>query len=395
MKNLKKRMSVCLLILISLSVFAQSEKSMQMLQKAKDAENAQQYIRALAYYFDAVEFDPENSAEAAAGAKAIADAIESGKPGLGIYDPFQMLDGWKALLLDAEKYFTEVMPFIVTFPDVWRQVSLDYNTKTANYKTQVTIFWSEKWYYIMELLQTGYEKAVQDNWVEFGMPHGIDFNLANRGNSFWPYVSVSQVPGKKLDSETGCYNVITNQKSYWVDGVAIITMPNGKYHYAYPEWKSRYSIASFYNAFATGCYDLSIKVTDEAGNVLVAPKRYFVAVKDSFQQISNNPPSDSGDYARTWGDGFALNCYPRGENSLWVEANNIPADKMELFENGTVKPVLEKVYLQYGYISIDDWEKEGTGFKKNLPEYCLDLTKTKELDNEYRKPTNTNFRGEK
>lgn len=356
MKLAKKIIFAIVLLLFSGMCFAQNAEAQKALEDAKQAEGNKQWIHAVCYYLDAVELDPLNTKEARDRIKVITEAIVAGKPGPGEFNAFEMINGWKSLLLDAERYFTEVCTYAISFGP-WEMSNINMKNQTADYKAKMYFRHDPRYIEMRNLLKMGYEKSFQDFWVEQGLPSLSDDHPYHAN---WPKTPVSKVPGiKELkdDWSNKYYSLVTNQKSYLVNGVAIVAKPEYSSNWDSSIKAYKYTevgIKTFYNAFERGYYDASIKVIDDEGQILVQPKRILL------ESINNN-------YNRQFYENYFY--------SQYVEVKNITADKMYLFDKQIAKPVVDNMFLQYGYINPKDYEAstryenpDYLAFKMKLPE---------------------------
>lgn len=136
------------------------------LSKAKKYESEKRWCYALGSYYDAmgtVGLDPEYKTEAVKGYNLLSEAIRSGNPGHGNYNPFTIHDEWKKLLIDAEKYGCSFNPYEVTVGDLV-QGDLDYDTKTASYSAEVSYKIGARYMYTIEIIEAGYKIAYKDDW---------------------------------------------------------------------------------------------------------------------------------------------------------------------------------------------------------------------------------------
>ena len=163
---MKKILSLAMIIFIGGMLFGQSAKYTNLVNLAKQYEDQKQYIFALGTYYDAIEEDQINCTEAAEAYEKLSSLIASGKPGNGNFGKFELHDEWKKVLLDAERYWAENPIIGIKIKNV-SQDSIDYNTKTANYKIEYNYYFTEKYKVIRNIIVSGCEKAGSKSWSDF------------------------------------------------------------------------------------------------------------------------------------------------------------------------------------------------------------------------------------
>ncbi|MCQ2600766.1 MAG: formylglycine-generating enzyme family protein [Treponema sp.] len=163
---MKKILSLSMIIFIGGMLFGQSAKYTKLINLAKQYEAQKQYIFALGTYYDAIEEDQINCTEAAEAYEKLSSLIASGKPGNGNFGKFELHDEWKKVLLDAERYWAENPIIGIKIKNV-SQDSIDYNTKTANYKIEYNYYFTEKYKVIRNIIVSGCEKAGSKSWSDF------------------------------------------------------------------------------------------------------------------------------------------------------------------------------------------------------------------------------------
>ena len=297
------------------------------LSKAKKYESEKRWCYALGSYYDAmgtVGLDPEYKTEAVKGYNLLSEAIRSGNPGHGNYNPFTIHDEWKKLLIDAEKYGCSFNPYEVTVGDLV-QGDLDYDTKTASYSAEVSYKIGARYMYTIEIIEAGYKIAYKDDWNDLPKE--------------WPKYSASYKEDN-IYNINGAYVFSTTQTNfenqvYTENYNAFGINDNCEYRIFVPiPFSSRYETI-FYREINT-LIDCKFNIIDENGKELVKPVRCL------------------------------LGRQPK------VLFNGITPEIMNLIDNGKafINPV--GCYLQYGKYNskLDDAERS---FIKNLPEVQLPL----------------------
>src|SRR5574344_1421585 len=223
------------------TLFAQTAKYTELLNKAKAYEDKKEWCYALGYYYDAMVEDTADAEEAATHYTAIRDAIKEGKPGPGEYDEFALHDNWILLLQNTEKYWTEFCPKYFTFREI-EKGDVDFENHTASYSISMKSHFTNKFYSINECVEEGYKKAYRNDWK------GMDRD--------WPCVSIYKA------SENGRQN-----------GAAIYWFCDAKF--AFPSW--------FYDScyckkkldyLGKGLYFVSFNICDKDGKELLCCNEY-------------------------------------------------------------------------------------------------------------------------
>ncbi len=423
MKLTKLVVSASFLLAFAFGAFAQNAAYTDLVKKAKDAETKKQYAYAMGYYLDAVNADPANSGEAYAAYENLANEIKEGNPGYGKFTQFSLHSGWTDLLKDAEKYFTEYCPYAITVGKL-EMGELDYTNKTATVSSTVSVNYSQKFYHIMVPICWGYSKVYRDDWKDLPAPpfskstvtdsyesneyynaylQGRDrwdasssINSVFRGSyTSWPWVSVTKTAGAKkqdiqhkdgwyygsygdptygreweysntktsaypLPSKKGAYNsgnVATYATTYFTED----SNYNKKLKKSVYSWTDK-AIYEYYNAFMFKplpsdtfiLYDLKVKIAPKTGKDFTKSVRFMPAVKGGYDTPKNSK----------------------------IIFKGLTEAQMNAIDEGKADLVVEGVYLQYGLQSAADAraykldnEKSMTGFKANLPELSIPLSK--------------------
>lgn len=319
---------------ITASVFAQSAEYSKYLAEAKKYEEKKQWAFALDAYYDAIgcSDEPSLKIDALNGYIALSESIKNGNPGLGKYNPFTMHDEWKKLLIDAEKLGSSICKFELHLGK-FEQGDLDYETRTATYKSKVQYEISDRYKKTIGVIEDGYKAAYKSDWTD--LPEAKN----------WPLYSVSSAKNAKYDVagakivETPVYLVVSNVDYYNAFSRLISTCD-----YFGNDYPGR------------TLYDYKFNIVDEKGNELVKGKRWLL-------------------YDNRWG-------------TPEISIDRIPIETMNLIEDGKafINPVA--VCLEYGKYNFDDDnlgyrktkakynDKDGRSFIKNLPEVQLDLNKS-------------------
>lgn len=347
------------LLCTSLPVFSQSDIYKSLMKKAKEYESKNEWVYALGYYADAFTEDPEYSIDAYNRYKEILNSIEKGNPGLEECAGVKLFNGWKSLLINAEKYWTEYSPYEYSLSKL--ELKNVVNETAADYHATLKVKCSEKFKEMMDAIVTGYGIARKDTW---DLPKAASITYLENDSyfklsSYWPAISISKLENAKKTVKTDFaeyYPVVKTQTSYNNKGVAVYS--------ACPEytvsenWNEKQQknvksytetgIYEFYNAFAyisneKLMYEVKIKVVDGKGKQLIAGKRFL----------------------------------PSFANSYEVIFENVPINIASIIDEGDGYPQIENIYLLYGYQSSEDFNSEDKmGFKAHLSELSIPLAKT-------------------
>ena len=301
------------------------------LSKAKKYESEKRWCYALGSYYDAMGtagLDPEYKTEAVKGYNLLSEAIRSGNPGHGNYNPFTIHDEWKKLLIDAEKYGCSFNPYEVTVGDLV-QGDLDYDTKTASYSAEVSYNIGARYMYTIEIIEAGYKIAYKNDWNDlpkewpkYSASYKED-NIYNINGAYVFSTTQTNIVNQVYTENYNAFGINDNcEYSIWVK------LP----------FSSRYE-SSFYRRFYT-LIDCKFNIIDENGKELVKPVRCLLGQQPK------------------------------------VLFSGITPEIMNLIDNGKafINPV--GCYLQYGKYDSKLDNGEERSFIKNLPEVQLNMDKS-------------------
>ncbi|MBQ0052713.1 MAG: hypothetical protein KBT11_11725 [Treponema sp.] len=312
-----------------------------LIKEGEDYEKKNRYCYALGKYYEAVLIEKENIdiLEITNGCDKwieLFELIENGNPGRGQYTKFQLHDAWKNLLIDAEKYGTEYGMYSFKFAPIELE-SLNYENKTANYKSKVTIEISERIGSTLSAILLGYEKSYRDDW-----------NNDLPSPSIWPTLSCVSANESKSNLINGVA-VFRERSSFYSWGKILTHDEIVRNAFAcenigfIPDWFYGYGVN-------LTLYDVKYNITDKNGNILVKDKR---------QLVWNKKP---------------LDCY--------LEINNIPESIMASIDSGEAKINLTGIYLQYGNFdnknnpfSTDEFYNHSRSIIKTLSEVLIPADK--------------------
>ena len=160
---MKKFLWLIVSIMLAVSmVSAQSYK--ELVAKGKEYEKNKEWIYALGCYNDAMQLQDKDE-EAQRLYTKLFSTISSGKPGYGEFDMFTLHDEWSSLVKNAEKYFTENIPYTISSGDIKRE-SIHYENRTVSYsgllKVEETSFFKD----IKKVLRDCCENADKDGGLK-------------------------------------------------------------------------------------------------------------------------------------------------------------------------------------------------------------------------------------
>ncbi len=243
-------------VLCSITTFAKSYSD--CIAEAKKYEAQKRWCYALGSYYDAMGADelPENKMEAYEKYNKLKNVILSGKPGFGKFNEFTIHDEWKNLLIDAEKYGSNINIYDIEIGNLER-TALDYETRTATYDARINFKLSNRYENTISVIIQGYKEAYKSDWKD--LPRE------------WPVYSVSS-------KENNVYNVngalVYRRKTK--SGEDVFT--NAFFHREIVNiWKR-----------TPGLYDYKFNLVDENGKEIVRGKRVLLGDANivSFSEIT-------------------------------------------------------------------------------------------------------------
>lgn len=239
---MKKLLIVLLAMLCVLPLFAKSYS--EYLAEAKKYESQKRWCYALDSYYDAMGTDepPENKLEAYEGYNSLKTAILSGNPGLGKFNEFTIHDEWKNLLIDAEKYGSNISIYDITIGDLYKG-ALDYETRTATYRANVSYNLSDRYNKTISIIEEGYKAAYKKDWTDLPKE--------------WPLYSASS----------------KHNSTYNVSGALVYAMESNSMEY-FNAFKWVGTAPSSVKGMRL--YDYKVNIVDENGKELVKGKRWLL-----------------------------------------------------------------------------------------------------------------------
>ena len=361
MKKTKTLATAFAVAFFASALFAQAEQNASPkshLQKAKECISQKKWVSALGECYDSVLSDSAEDAEEAYNSwTEISEAIKDGKPGLGEFDDFSIVDNWILALQDYERYWTNNCPFTIYF-DKPERTELNREKKTADYRLRIKLkeepkyfsnkkynIYTQKFKEIDKIINKGFSAAYKKDWQ-------MDY-LSNWNNSSDHYRSFISV-----------YENGKNNEKYLVNDVALISRCAVRKNYTdgnlyddttyaseqfcnkhrinpfcfkyqfgkqlaafvdIPIWKSGevfhlpYDVWNFYEAGFASLYEIKFSIRDNTGNILYQSNKHHICIfKDDYN---------------------------------FYEMKNISQKAMELIETNEVKFVVDELSLKYGKIN--------------------------------------------
>lgn len=327
---MRKFLIIILSLLLTSISYAKSYD--EFIQEAEQYENKKEWFYALGAYYNAMKVS-DNSDVAQQKYTELSDCIKSGKPGFGEFNVFSMHDEWVNLIKNAEKYFTETFPYMISY-DTLEMDSANYEKKTANYKLGLTVNQSEFYENAREILKNGYEKTNHSDWKDLESEYKslwfISDGFAMIRHSSWDGSLTSSVDFYRKSvystkqekvNKVSEYPVLQKEANsvYQKDKIALTYLSAPivpRYEYlskiagisvcevpafaaCFSETmttynRQDYSVPLAVPYFKIGkqtCYDLKLGVYDENDNLIVEGNRQTICT-DSFSYIFTNIPQD-------------------------------------------------------------------------------------------------------
>lgn len=143
----------------------------------------------------------------------IADALRSGKPGLGEFsDEEEIKNGWAAIVADFERYWSENCPEKFSFSRIGKySVQKDGDTKVYRYTASVYSTYSLKYCEIRQIVQTGLRRARIFTWNDVSPNYTLSFDIRDRSGK------TSLSSGKNPVGRTVSFNDVDEEKSKAID----------------------------------------------------------------------------------------------------------------------------------------------------------------------------------
>ena len=327
---MRKFLIIILSLLLTSISYAKSYD--EFIQEAEQYENKKEWFYALGAYYNAMKVS-DNSDVAQQKYTELSDCIKSGKPGFGEFNVFSMHDEWVNLIKNAEKYFTETFPYMISY-DTLEMDSANYEKKTANYKLGLTVNQSEFYENAREILKNGYEKTNHSDWKDLESDYKslwfISDGFAMILHSSWDGLltssldfyrkSVYSTKQEKINKAseypilqkeaTSVYQkekialtylsapIVPLYKSLSrILGISVCEVP--AFAACFSETMTTYNgqdysvplAVPYFKIGKQTCYDLKLGVYDENDNLIVEGNRQTICT-DSFSYIFTNIPQD-------------------------------------------------------------------------------------------------------
>lgn len=109
-------------------------------------------VEAMAYYYNAVSFDPGLS-EANGRLSTLSSSVSSGNIGENVRNDIQRRNEWRKLLVEAEEFFSKHLPFELVYSSSLTQGNIDYAKETVDLKSTISLMPSESFKAFDNILQ--------------------------------------------------------------------------------------------------------------------------------------------------------------------------------------------------------------------------------------------------
>ena len=327
---MRKFLIIILCLLLTSISYAKSYD--EFIQEAEQYENKKEWFYALGAYYNAMKVS-DNSDVAHQKYTELSDCIKSGKPGFGEFNVFSMHDEWVNLIKNAEKYFTETFPYMISY-DTLEMDSANYEKKTANYKLGLTVNQSDFYKNTREILKNGYEKTNHSDWKDLeadykslwfisdgfamilhsswdgSLTSSIDFYRKSVYSTKQEKINkVSEYPILQKEA-TSVYQkdkialtylsapIVPLYKSLSrISGISICEVP--AFAACFSETMTTYNghdysvplAVPYFEVGKQTCYDLKLGIYDDNDNLLTEGTRQTICT-DSFSYIFTNIPQD-------------------------------------------------------------------------------------------------------
>lgn len=281
---------------------------MQFVKQAKAYEQKKQWAFALNSYYDAMalDVDPYAKKEAVEGYNALKTAIESGNPGFGKYNVFDIPGEWKNLLIDAEKCACTFSSYDVSIKNISFK-ELDYKTKTATYVVRTSdVVNSDRYNKVVKVIERGYKTAWHSSWPDLPKP------------ADWPKYSVSGIytfnyPEGTAKDSTGNNLLKTGRRNFNAFGIYFTEDLSPQYKYINDEF-------TINDAGRIYLFEYEISIVDENGKPLTKGQRFIMYETERYTV-----------------------------DSTYNYVTGISPEVMNMIDNGKAFAKITGCYLKYGY----------------------------------------------
>ena len=336
MSSLRKIISFIAYGLVVVFAFPQTNAEYQtQLAKAKEFEENKQYINALFCYYEAMNAEPTLKAEEAYNSyQKLLEEIENGKPGYGEFDDFTLYDGWYALCIEYEQFWTKHCPYIFDLKLVEDSKLLDMEKRTASYTFEKKRYETYFFTTVTEAIKKGMGKSRTKSWK--GIPEK------------WPAISIyHDEKNNFMKNGVALFNITKDGESFFAPmfDSSYYELPNTYTYDSYGWKKAKYSTE--YHSGST-LYDVKFDVTDKNGNLLFSVPRtlYDNGYKTEYSKLS---------------------------------FENLSPSVMKIIDSGEYEVKVTGLYLQYGRPAWNPSEErssytsENRQWMKGLPEITYDI----------------------
>lgn len=293
-----------------------------LMNKAKEYEQKENFVYALGYYFDASQekdASENNKVSAKQALDLLAEKLKNGEVGLKEQTVFGINDALTSLKFAMYKYFTEFCAFDFIF-SIEKQTNIDYENRTADYLACFSCKDSAKYKEIKSAVYNAFENLPYYE-AKVGRAAHFDENDFNTD-----------------------YSEAIIQSGYLTNGMAFFSLNNPNISNdllvsALAETDPYSGQRIHYNgADSSSLYFFDFTVLDSNGNEIQKFKNFpcfgISALDFTYGTVDTTFTTKYG--------GFAY------DTSNRMQIKNVPSQYMQDFENGTIILRLDALYLPYG-----------------------------------------------
>ena len=159
---------------------------------------------AMVFYFQAAAFDPALR-EAISRASVVSANISSGSLGESIMSRVQEYDEWVAILGAAGYFFRNHLPYELTYNTDIRHHGTNFERRTADFSTEISLFPTEAWDMIHDL-RNGLVTAARGEWPH--IPHAVQMVFMPRDASVTATLEIVNGAGIAIATATHRFGVL-------------------------------------------------------------------------------------------------------------------------------------------------------------------------------------------
>lgn len=314
-----------------------------LIEKAKEYENNEEYIYACGYYFDAMEEadSEEDKNFANENIERIGTGLKDGSIGLKNQSVFDIRNSKKDIIFEYYKYFTEFCPFYFHFGN-FEQKSLNFDSRTSDFVCEFQKEDSSKFKKLKEIANSAFKDSPYNEY------DAAEFYSSDREETI------------KMASE----NIVKN--NYFLGGIAYLgirfldneqLLPSFEAEFWCGKSLSQYTENymyfpdtrdSFQNTFSAP-YILDISIVDKEGKVLKKIKNFMAYDAKISQVFDFFNEENEFKYFNSYMSYDDSNNYSDKER---FRLNNVPENLISKFKSKEAQIQIDKIYTPYGSMSI-------------------------------------------